>query len=434
MVKLCLMASQGYLPGFVFTPERRLSQECQQLLFSPESAQDLAQPGFLAMRPLGLNRFEHPLSHKSGLLGSNQFDSIDSSVSRPVLIDLQDTRPNSVLSSFGIAKQCTKQGEILEFLSAGSSEVEGGGLNLSILTHLMGLQALPTENSPHSYAPDYGFCVRGAECQPTLFYPSNDFYSENPLLDFVGNLANKSEIMVHLKNQDAFSSTQNEMKDIQSIMAEFYLSKYSTKLRKQSLLVPQFDRRMFRKARDNIHESLKLEPLNVAPLKSPPKTRLRSSPKKKSNRNAGTERELHGKNYFYSCESLLSIIVDKKRHGKTAILELKKSGPELSQLLTQVAASIAGTGIALLFSVICKVAAGRVPFCASKLLNTTLGLGLVWLSLAVNSLRVMIMKISKNSGNWPLKEEDMMINLDRSVKEITFRAATLMAVMVLRLA
>lgn len=167
---------------------------------------------------------------------------------------------------------------------------------------------------------------------------------------------------------------------------------------------------------------------------SPQKTRLRSSPKKKTNRKAGKERELYRKNYFHSCESLLSIIVDKKRQGKTAFLELKKSGPELNQLLTQFSASIAGTGIAILFSVICKVASGTVPFCTSKLLNTGLGLGLVWLSWAVNRLRVTIIHISKNSGKWALKEEELMKNLDRSVKEISFRAATLMAVVVLRLA
>lgn len=169
-------------------------------------------------------------------------------------------------------------------------------------------------------------------------------------------------------------------------------------------------------------------------LYSPQKTRIRTSPKKKINRKAGKERELHRKNYFHSCESLLSIIVDKKRHGKTAILELKKSGPELTQLLTQFSASIAGTGLALIFSVVSKLASGRVPFCTSKLLNTGLGLGLVWLSWAVNRLRNTIVRISKNSGKWVVKEEEMMEDLDRSVKAIYIRAATLMAVMVLRLA
>lgn len=77
---------------------------------------------------------------------------------------------------------------------------------------------------------------------------------------------------------------------------------------------------------------------------------------------------------------------------------------------------------------------GRVPFCASKLLNTGLGLGLVWLSWAVNRLRDTIVNISKNSGKLGLKEKEIMKNLDTSVKEIFFRAAALMAVMVLRLA
>ena len=83
----------------------------------------------------------------------------------------------------------------------------------------------------------------------------------------------------------------------------------------------------------------------------------------------------------------------------------------------------------------CKVASGRVPFCSSKLLNTGLGLGLVWLSWAVNKLRDTIVMINKNANKKKgLKDEEMMKKLDRSVKEIYFRAAALMAVMVLRLA
>ena len=63
------------------------------------------------------------------------------------------------------------------------------------------------------------------------------------------------------------------------------------------------------------------------------------------------------------------------------------------------------------------------------------GLGLVWLSWAVNRMRDTIVMINKNSSKKTgLKDEEMMQRLDGSVKEIYFRAATLMAVMVLRLA
>lgn len=153
-----------------------------------------------------------------------------------------DTRPNSILLSYGIAKQCTKQGEILEFLASGSSEGERCGLNLSILADLMGLEAIPAEISQQPFVPDYGFCFDDAESQPTLFYPSSKFYSEKPLLNLVGDLAHKSEIMVHLDGQIAFAGAQTEMKNILSIIAEFYLSNNSIKWRKQSSLVPQFDR------------------------------------------------------------------------------------------------------------------------------------------------------------------------------------------------
>ncbi|XP_076934088.1 uncharacterized protein LOC143600223 [Bidens hawaiensis] len=163
------------------------------------------------------------------------------------------------------------------------------------------------------------------------------------------------------------------------------------------------------------------------------KVKPKSTTKKKGSRHKTTIQ--HRTNYIQACESLLSVIYDKNRNGKSAIPVLRKSGPELPSLLTQFSASIAGTGIAVLFSVVCKLASGRVPFCSSKFLNTGLGLGLVWLSWAVNGLRDTIMMINRNSSKKKgLKEEEMMKELDRSVKEIYFRAATILAVLVLRLA
>lgn len=124
---------------------------------------------------------------------------------------------------------------------------------------------------------------------------------------------------------------------------------------------------------------------------------------------------------------------NKQRHGRRAIQSLKNSGRELPELLTQFSAGIAGTGLVVLFSVMCKVACGRVPFCPSKLLNTGFGLGLVWLSCAVNKLRDTIMCISKKAGKIGLKEDEMIRRVDKSVNDILFRAATLMTVAILRI-
>ncbi|CAL1362073.1 unnamed protein product [Linum trigynum] len=126
-------------------------------------------------------------------------------------------------------------------------------------------------------------------------------------------------------------------------------------------------------------------------------------------------------------------MMNKKHDGKAAILWLKKSGPELPELLTQFSASIAGTGLAVLFSVACKVACGRVPLTSSKLLSTGLAFGLVWLSWAVNKLRDTIIHVSRNAGKG-LKDEEVMRSVDRSLKDVYFRAATLLAVAVLRVA
>jgi hypothetical protein len=148
---------------------------------------------------------------------------------------------------------------------------------------------------------------------------------------------------------------------------------------------------------------------------SPGKIKVKPSPKKKNSRKAGRERDMYKKNYFHACESLLSLMVNKRRHRKGAILSLKKSGPELPELLTQ-------------------LACGRVLFCASRLSSTGVGFGLVWLSWAVNKLRDTVVYINKNAGKQGLKEEEMVKRVDKSVNEVYFRAAALMAVAVLKFA
>lgn len=156
--------------------------------------------------------------------------------------------------------------------------------------------------------------------------------------------------------------------------------------------------------------------------------------KKASSTRIGKERDSYCNSYLHACESLLSIIASRKQESKSTILSLKKSGPQLPQLLTQFSASIAGTGIAVILSIFCRVICSRVPFCASKLLSTSLGLGLVWLSWAVNRLRDTVISINKTPCKSGDKEEEMINHLDRNLKDIYFRAVALMAVVVLKAA
>ncbi|KAI7749808.1 hypothetical protein M8C21_008460, partial [Ambrosia artemisiifolia] len=380
--------------------------DSQRILPSYELRDDVIRSSPLIM---GQQLNVEPCKPISGLFDNHQFDLIDPTVTKPALINIQDCCPNSTLFSF-------------KFPRCGLSEVEKDRLDLFPFSDLTGLQSLTT---------DYKLSVSAmGQMNSQLIYQDQDFDSQKPLIDFVGDLVRHSKIMIHEDGQVSFIGTRTEIKDILSVVAEFYTSKNSTKWRKS--LVPQFNRLDYN-ATSYYGSALELETVIVAPPKSPEKIKLKPSPKKKGARNKTPVK--HRSNYLQACECLLSIIVDKKRNGKTAVSTLKKSGPELPNLLTQFSASIAGTGIAVLFSVMCKVASGRVPFCSSKLLNTGLGLGLVWLSWAVNKLRDTIVMISKNSYKKKgLKDEEMMKKLDKSVKEIYFRAAALMAVMVLRLA
>ncbi|XP_076882644.1 uncharacterized protein LOC143531183 [Bidens hawaiensis] len=402
MLKLYVMATNGYLPTLVFGPEQGFNgipKDLQHLLPNYELRDDVTRSSRIYTGP---QQNPGPSKLLSGLYANHHLDLVDPTITKPALINIQDCCPNSTLLSF-------------KFSQSGLTEVGTDGPDLFSLSGLTGLQ--PVTAVYNSSVLDMG------QMNSQLIYQDPDFDSRERLIDFVGDLVRPSEITIHEDGRVSLMGMRTEMKDILSVLAEFYLSKSSTSWRKSLVPAVQLD----------YGSAVELETVIVAPPKSPEKVKLKPSPKKKGARNKTTIR--HRSNYSQACESLLSIIVDKNRSGKSAIPLLKKTGPVLPNLLTQFSASIAGTGIAVLFSVMCKVASGRVAFCSSKIFNTGLGLGLLWLSWAVNSLRDTVVMISKNSNKKTgLKDEEMMKSLDRSVKEIYFRAAALMAVMVLRLA
>lgn len=409
--KLCLMASHGYPHGLVLQQEQGIVKDFQPLLPSYGAKQEITKLGSLKLMP---QQCEEPWKLANGLPEANWFAKTE----RPVLTEMQNVHPDSVLFSIGIAEHFIRREKMLQFLKSGETEAEKGGLDITVLYNLMGLH----EMSQQAFI-------------PSLIYPSSEFNTQKPLLDFVGGLAWSSKIAVQSDGRVLFTGTGTEMEHLLSVVAEFYSLRNSVCWKKQSVLVPHFNRVESREAGANIDGTfLKMQVTTLAPLKSPEKVKKRATQKQKSGKRVGKDRDLYKRNYFHACESLLSLMINRRRHGKSAILSLQRSGPEVPELLTQFSASIAGTGLALLFSVLCKVSCGRGPFCASKLLNTGVAIGLVWLSWAVNKLRDTIIHISKNSKKLDLKEEEIMERVEGSVKEIYFRAATLMAVAVLRLA
>ncbi|XP_061962603.1 uncharacterized protein LOC133683098 isoform X1 [Populus nigra] len=431
MVKLCLMASHGYpsAPAIVFhQDQKRVFKDCQPYLPSQGTRQEITRLNSLVLK---LHQHEEPWRPMNRFCESNRFTEIDSTVRTPTLVDVQecssilssilvllsDARPDSVLFSFGIVEKCSRQEKILQFLMSESNKLERDGLDLSLLSELMGLQTVMFDAQQLSHSP--------------LIYPSGQLDAPKSLVDFVADMARSSKLTVLPDGRVLLTGSGTEMKDVLSTVAEFYLSNSSTMWKKQSMLIPKLTRFDTSKVDANITgSSFKAGDASSATLKSPVK--IKPSRKKKNNRKGGRERDLYKRNYFHACESLLSLMMDKRR-GKTAVLLLKKSGPELPELLNQFSVGIAGAGLALLFSIICRVACGRVSFCASKLFSTSVGLGLVWLSWAVSKLKDTVVYISKHASKLGLKDEEIMGIVNESFRDIYFRAVTVMAVAVLRL-
>lgn len=228
MVKLCLMASHGYpsAPAIVFhQDQKRVFKDCQPYLPSQGTRQEITRLNSLVLK---LHQHEEPWRPMNRFCESNRFTEIDSTVRTPTLVDVQDARPDSVLFSFGIVEKCARQEKILQFLMSESNKLERDGLDLSLLSELMGLQTVMFDAQQLSHSP--------------LIYPSGQLDAPKSLVDFVADMARSSKLTVLPDGRVLLTGSGTEMKDVLSTVAEFYLSKNSTMWKKQSMLIPKLTR------------------------------------------------------------------------------------------------------------------------------------------------------------------------------------------------
>lgn len=410
------MTSHGYsIPGGLGLPHELSKAEIiksnRSYLVNPGAKQEIIPASSFNLNPDHLE----PWKPVSPLNKSSQFVELDSSMMKPLLMDVHDKAPESLVLSFGIAEKYARQEKVMEFLLSRSEEFKERGFDMSKLSELMELEAMKSSSQLLPY---------GAS---SVLYLNKDL--EKPVLDLVRDMMENPDFSLKPNDHLLFSSSSNaELNDILSVASEYSLSRDSSKWRQLSPLIPHFQR----------FDSEVLTPVTVlAPLKSPEKTRLKPSPKKQNTKRKAKERDLYKRNHLHAYESLLSLMIGNDHQNKqTTILTLQRSCGELSELLTQFSVTAAGTGMAVLFSVVCSLASRGVPFCANKFFDTGLGFSLVILSWAVNRLREVIVHVNRKA-NKPcssLKGDEIMNNVERSIKEVYFRAATVIAVFALRFA
>lgn len=142
---------------------------------------------------------------------------------------IADVHSATVPLGTGLAKQSTMQREVFEFSMSGLSCAEKAGLDMSLLSDLTGLQSVETDTH----------CL---PIIPSLVYPNFQFSTQNTLSDFMGDLVRNSKITIDSDGRVLIADSGTEMKDLLSIVAEFYLSRNLTQGRKLSMPVPHFSR------------------------------------------------------------------------------------------------------------------------------------------------------------------------------------------------
>jgi len=302
-------------------------------------------------------------------------------------------------------------------------------LDASILAELTGPHNLPINMGSQPYIPDdklsiYEFALE----EPQQYLPENQLIIPDPLLEFAQSIG--SALAIDENGWVIFTGNGDEMRDLLSVFLEFNVPKREPRGCKAAYLVPYFDRK---RGRNSSQSNSKLANTAVDASKSTANVKAKSPSKKKQKGKTVNEHDMYQKNYFHASEAILSILLDKNRNSSTMV-SLKKAAPEVSELLTQCSIGIAGAGLAVLLSVVCKIAiGGRTPFAATRLLNTGVGFGLFWLSCAVNGLRDTITSIFRGPTDANM-EEEAAVRIQRSVNDILFRAVSLLAVTALKFA
>ncbi|THU44040.1 hypothetical protein C4D60_Mb02t03180 [Musa balbisiana] len=374
-MELSLVASAAFPPALVCQEHHRGSKEFQTLLPLHGRKQDPSRSVSIEFNGEHFENFQQSMPL---LLQKTKLARLSQMIGKPVLVDVQEVMMLDVLPS----------------------------------QHLDDKLSLHEAEMDDSWDP---------------LHIQKQIYTPKPLLYFVGNSSDTKYYTVHPDGRLLFADSAAQMEDLLSIVTEFSLPKRTIVGSKQLLLVPYFTSRRSH-GRSQAHKLVSSSKL--APPKSPDNAKLKMLPKKKKNQKLG--RDLYQRNYFHACESLLSVILDKG--SSKSVLSLKKSASAISHLLTQISAGIAGTGLAVILSVLCKLAWGRSPFCFSRLFHTAFGFGLFWLSCAINGLRDTIIYISRNSIRLNLEEEETTSMVERSMNKILFRAAILVGVALFRFA
>lgn len=175
-----------------------------------------------------------------------------------------------------------------------------------------------------------------------------------------------------------------------------------------------------------------------------------SNPKKKrkpqKKKTSVKVREFYSDSYSSVCESLLSVILIKNSKSM-ALCSLKRHGHKMPELLMKISAGIAGSGLFAIISAAFKSTEGitavrtdaavGVSLLSTILFNTGIGIGMIWLSLAVNMLGFTIIDIAKIVNKPNLKENEVNAirgKVEKSLKEVAMRAAAVLLVVFFRFA
>lgn len=393
------------------------------------------------------------------------------SINEPVLVDIQEACNDSILFWFGIAGQCLQHEKIVQYLMSGCRKRLKENFDISLLSRLMGIQCLAVCGHECSYSSDDDFGLYSYGYNEPIYRQSMAKFRDSFLTYHPLEVPDRS--ISYSRFQESIPQFyQREAGAVDWVQPELHILMFPLRRNIENGVLPNFSKlhllndhsesntsgilpdfrislpetsaiKCEEKACVKLRSGTNKSGTEKAPttafmqnvkssVSSPGKLKQKHHIKKKSKGSVNKGRDVFKRSQFQHYEVMLSVLFNKDSTA-SSVLELTKSSKEdLLMLLNQLAVALAGSGLGIMLYVAAKTFSVSALFDVRKLMNIVFGIGLIWLSAGVKSLRGAFYSVAGINEKFRPKQRRNVAILKKELSHVFFKAFTLMAFSVLR--
>lgn len=393
------------------------------------------------------------------------------SINEPFLVDIQEACNDSILFWFAIAGQCLQHETILQYLMSRCRKRLKENLDISLISKLMGIQCLAVCGHECSYSSDDDFGLYSYGYNEPIYRQSMAKFRHGFQTHHSLEVPDRSISYSRFK-ESIPQFYQREAGAVDWVLPESHILMFPSRRDVDNGLLPNFSKRhllndysksntksgILPDFRISLPETSAIKCEEKACMKlcgtnksdtekapatafmqnvkssvsSPEKVKRKHHIKKKSKGSVNKGRDVFKRSQFQHYEVMLSVLFNKDSTASSVLDLTKSSKEELLMLLNQLAVALAGSGLGIMLYVAAKTFSVNALFDGRKIMNIVFGIGLVWLSAGVKSLRGAFYSVTGTNEKFRPKKRQNVAILKKELSHVFFKAFTLMALSVLR--